>query len=150
MEPDWVQKTLTIKTDVTAIDVPTMASMNDDEYREYARDGLLYTDHNWVLRSTPADHPLAVTERQLEILIEELSGYLGAIKGPWETEWPKRQEAQAREEERVAIVIHDFAAYVGVTFTRGRDSFGVPTLSLTLEEAEGLASRINRPNEAAK
>jgi len=79
MEPEWAKRTFTHKTDVTAIDIPTLASMSDDEYREYARDGLLYTDHNWILRSTPADYPIAVSEHQLDILIDVLSSYRGEL-----------------------------------------------------------------------
>jgi hypothetical protein len=65
-------KLFTFKTDVTAVDIPTMFEMSDDEYRVYAKDGLLFTDHHGVLRSAPARYGIATTREQVDILISVL------------------------------------------------------------------------------
>ena len=70
--PAWADEVFTRKTDVTSLDISTMAAMSDDEYRDYVRQGLFFVDHNWVLRSEPAGYSLACTRRQLDILVEEL------------------------------------------------------------------------------
>lgn len=73
-------KTFTIKQDVTAVDVPTMAAMSPAEYQEYLRIGLLMVDHHDVLRSEPAGYPIAVNKEQLSALIaylKELEPKLG-------------------------------------------------------------------------
>lgn len=66
-------KTITTNVDVQLIDIPTMFALSDDDYRDYVhREGLMYVDHHDVLRSSPAAYPIAVTQEQLDILIEEL------------------------------------------------------------------------------
>lgn len=69
---DVPYRTFTTKTDVTAVDIPTMAEMTIDEYNEYLRTGLLMVDHHDVLRSEPAGYPIAVNKAQLRALITYL------------------------------------------------------------------------------
>ena len=63
---------IVVKTEVEAVDIPTMYGLSDVGYRSYVRQGLLFVDHHDVLRSGPAGYPLATTAEQLDILIEEL------------------------------------------------------------------------------
>jgi hypothetical protein len=74
-------KTLTVKTDVVAVDIPNLAAMPLTEYEEYIRNGLLFVDHHDVLRSEPAGYPLAVTQAQVKALIiylEEIAPKVGS------------------------------------------------------------------------
>ena len=64
-------KTFTIKMDVTAMDIPTMARMSITDYKVYIRKCLLAVDHH-VLRSEAAGYPLAVTKYQFKALLEYL------------------------------------------------------------------------------
>ena len=50
-------KTFTLKQDVTAVDIQTMADMSINEYKEYLEFGLLTVDHHDILRSEPAGYP---------------------------------------------------------------------------------------------
>lgn len=65
---------LTFKTttEIEAVDIPTMYKMSAAEYKEYLSSGLLFVDHHDVLRSAPAEYPLAVTREQLQMLIDHL------------------------------------------------------------------------------
>ncbi|QOY94077.1 hypothetical protein IM543_21675 [Massilia sp. UMI-21] len=64
------------KIDIEAVDIPTMANMSDDEFRQFVKgDGLFWIDHHDILRSTPAEYPLATRKSQLDILIETLTEY---------------------------------------------------------------------------
>lgn len=65
-------ETITFKTDVVSVDIPTMARMSAEEYRQYIRDNF-QVDHHDVLREQPAGgYPLAVTQPQVRALIEYL------------------------------------------------------------------------------
>ena len=68
-------------TEVEAVDIPTMNDMSADEYRDYLHGGLLFVDHQDVLRSAPAEYPLAVTREQLQILIQHLQGLTDRVGG---------------------------------------------------------------------
>lgn len=62
--------------EIEAVDIPSMARMSDDEYREFLRThGLFWIDHHEILRSTPANYPLATRRSQLDILIAALQHY---------------------------------------------------------------------------
>lgn len=66
--------------DIEAVDIPTMYKMSDEQYRDFIRSGeLLYVDHHEVLRSFIADYPLATTQEQLDILIDELRKLRGKM-----------------------------------------------------------------------
>lgn len=65
-------KTYTMQTEVTAVDIPTMAAMPLDEYELYVRHELVHVDHHDVLRSLPAGYPLATNKAQLRVLIAAL------------------------------------------------------------------------------
>ncbi len=59
--------------ELEVVDIPTMYKMSDEQYRDFIQSGeLLYVDHHEVLRSFVADYPLATTQEQLDILIQEL------------------------------------------------------------------------------
>lgn len=59
--------------EIEAIDIPTMARMSNVEYRQFLKNyELFWIDHHDILRSTPAEYPLATTQAQLDILIEVL------------------------------------------------------------------------------
>lgn len=73
--------TLKTETTVEAVGIPTMHEISAEEYREYLSDGLLFVDHHDVLRSVPAEYPLAVTREQLQMLIEHLQGLVGRVGG---------------------------------------------------------------------
>jgi hypothetical protein len=49
-----------------------MHEMSDEEYRGVIDYGLVYVDHHEVLRSYVAHYPIATTQEQLDIFIEEL------------------------------------------------------------------------------
>lgn len=68
-------------TEVEAVDIPTMLEMSESEYREYLDGGLLFVDHHDVLRSAPAEYPLAVTRAQLQMLIQHLQGLAERVGG---------------------------------------------------------------------
>jgi hypothetical protein len=66
-------RTIKSTVEVESIDIPTMYEMSEHNYREFLRhDGLTFVDHHGVLRSTPAEYPIATTQEQLDILIDEL------------------------------------------------------------------------------
>lgn len=58
--------------EVECFDIPTMYQMSDEEYRGSVDYGLVYVDHHDVLRSHVAHYPIATTQEQLDIFIEEL------------------------------------------------------------------------------
>ena len=65
-------KTITVNTDVDAIDIPTMSKMSNDEYRDYLRgEGLMFINDG-VLRSTAGGYPIATSREQIDALIEHL------------------------------------------------------------------------------
>jgi hypothetical protein len=59
--------------DVEAVDIQTMAAMSLSDYNKYLRDGLFFIDHHDVLRSAPAQYPLAVTKEQYKALMAYLT-----------------------------------------------------------------------------
>lgn len=69
------------KIDIEALDIPSMAKMSDDEFRAFVADhGLFWIDHHDILRSTPAEYPLATRKSQLDILIQELQKYRDSMR----------------------------------------------------------------------
>lgn len=72
---------LRITVDIETVDIPTMREMTAVEYREYLDGELLFVDHHDVLRSAPAQYPLAVTSDQLKILIAHLQSLAGRVGG---------------------------------------------------------------------
>lgn len=58
--------------EIEAADIPTMYKMSEAEYENYIANDLLFVDHHDVLRSQIAQYPLAVTKRQLQLLIAHL------------------------------------------------------------------------------
>ena len=63
------------------MDVSTMRSMSDKEYREYLRAGnVIYLDVHQVLRLSIDGSPLAATREQLDVLIEELRQFRTQIE----------------------------------------------------------------------
>lgn len=60
--------------EIDAVDIPTMYKMSDSEYQQYIEDELFFVDHHDVLRSHIAQYPLAVTRKQLRLLILHLQG----------------------------------------------------------------------------
>lgn len=70
-------KTIIIKNqNIEAIDIPTMSKMSIEDYKQYIQSGLFFIDHHGILRSTPADYPIACNKKQIDALIE----YLKQIK----------------------------------------------------------------------
>lgn len=65
---------LKFSNDIEAIDILSMQEMSVEEYREYLNGELLFVDHHDILRSGPAEYPLATNKEQLEILISYLQG----------------------------------------------------------------------------
>lgn len=66
---------------VEAVNIPTMHEMSIREYEAYLRGGLLFVDHHGILRSAPAEYPLATSKEQLRSLIrylEEIEPKVGA------------------------------------------------------------------------
>jgi len=61
-----------LKQEVEAVDIHTMAEMTPEEYEQYIRGSLLFVDHHDVLRSVPAQYPLAVTKQQFKALLDYL------------------------------------------------------------------------------
>lgn len=62
--------------EIEATDIPTMSRMSKIEYRNFLKSGeLFWIDHHDVLRSTPAEYPLATTREQLDMLIDALSEF---------------------------------------------------------------------------
>ena len=64
--------TLKRNQEVEAVDIQTMAKMSVEVYKTYLREGLLFVDHHDVLRSVPAEYPLAVTKEQFKALLAYL------------------------------------------------------------------------------
>ncbi len=69
-------KTLKTTMVVEAVDIPTMRDMSIDEYKEYVEFGIVFVDHHEILRSAPAEYPIACTKTQLSAFID----YLNSIK----------------------------------------------------------------------
>lgn len=65
---------LKFSIDIEAVDIPSMQEMSVEEYQEYLNGELLFVDHHDILRSGPAEYPLATNKEQLEILISYLQG----------------------------------------------------------------------------
>ncbi|USR37848.1 hypothetical protein L1F06_014305 [Ectopseudomonas hydrolytica] len=65
---------LKFSNDIEAVDILSMQEMSVEEYREYLNGELLFVDHHDILRSGPAEYPLATNKEQLEILISYLQG----------------------------------------------------------------------------
>lgn len=65
---------LKFSNDIEAVDILRMQEMSVEEYREYLNGELLFVDHHDILRSGPAEYPLATNKEQLEILISYLQG----------------------------------------------------------------------------
>lgn len=65
---------LKFSSDIEAVDILSMQEMSVEEYREYLNGELLFVDHHGILRSGPAEYPLATNKEQLEILISYLQG----------------------------------------------------------------------------
>lgn len=58
--------------DIEAVDIPTMHKMSAGDYQHYMEGGLFFVDHHGVLRSGPAEYPLAATRQQFKLLIAYL------------------------------------------------------------------------------
>jgi hypothetical protein len=81
MSSEMSYETITVKGEVEAVDIPTMREMSIHEYETYLRGGLLFVDHHDILRSAPAEYPLATTKQQLRALIrylEEIEPMVGS------------------------------------------------------------------------
>jgi hypothetical protein len=65
-------QTFTWNTDITAVDIQTMAEMTLQDYKKYLRNGLLTLDHHDLLRSVPAGYPLATSKAQFNAMMEYL------------------------------------------------------------------------------
>jgi len=62
--------------EIEATDIPTMSRMANSEYWDFVKRGeLFFIDHHDVLRSTPAEYPLATSRKQLDMLIEALKEF---------------------------------------------------------------------------
>ncbi|WP_024930697.1 hypothetical protein [Methylophilus sp. OH31] len=66
-------KTIKSTQEIEAVDIPTMADMPLDEYKDYLRFGLMSVDHHDNLRSAVAGYPLATNQEQLKALIAYLN-----------------------------------------------------------------------------
>jgi hypothetical protein len=69
------------KTDVLAVDIPTMHKMTPQQYDKYLRGGLFTVDHHDILRSEPAGYPLATTKKQMKALIAYLQEITHEVGG---------------------------------------------------------------------
>lgn len=59
---------------VGGVDIPTMGKMHPLQYKRHLQgDGGFHVDHHDVLRSNATGRPLAVTEQQYRIFMEELT-----------------------------------------------------------------------------
>jgi len=59
--------------EIEAVDIPTMYRMSKHDYQQFLENGeLFWIDHHDILRSTPAEYPLATTREQLDLLIQAL------------------------------------------------------------------------------
>jgi hypothetical protein len=65
-------KTFTTTQEVTAVHIQTMEDMSLEEYKKYLDGGLFFVDHHGILRSGPAEYPLAVTKVQFETMLSFL------------------------------------------------------------------------------
>lgn len=62
------------KIEIEATDIPTMSRMSNSEYWAFVKSGeLFFIDHHDVVRSTPAEYPLATNRKQLDMLILALT-----------------------------------------------------------------------------
>jgi hypothetical protein len=62
--------------EIEATDIPTMREMSNSEYWAFVKRGeLFFKDHHDVIRSTPAEYPLATNRKQLDMLIEALTEF---------------------------------------------------------------------------
>jgi hypothetical protein len=62
--------------EIEATDIPTMSRMQNSEYWDFLKRGeLFFVDHHDILRSTPAEYPLATNRQQLDMLIESLKEF---------------------------------------------------------------------------
>lgn len=66
-------KTITSTQEIEAVDIPTMADMPIEEYKDYLRFGLMTVDHHDILRSAVAGYPLATNKEQLNALVDYLN-----------------------------------------------------------------------------
>ena len=68
--------------EIEATDIPTMRQMSNSEYWDFVKRGeLFFIDHHDVVRSTPAEYPLATSRQQLEMLIEALKKFRDRMPG---------------------------------------------------------------------
>jgi hypothetical protein len=71
----------TRKSDVSSVDIQTMAKMSIEEYEQYTR-GNFIVDHHDVLREQAAGgYPIAVTQAQVRALIRYLEEIAPAVGG---------------------------------------------------------------------
>lgn len=67
-----MKQTVVIEIGKEVVDIPTLESYSQLEYRDYMEGHLLYTDHHGALRAVLGDYPLAVTRDQIDTLIDYL------------------------------------------------------------------------------
>ncbi|WP_426160159.1 hypothetical protein [Pseudomonas sp. TSRC2-2] len=67
-----MEQTITIEIGVDVVDIPTMESMDAQEYIDYISNSLLWVDHHEVLRANHGDYSIATTSEQVELLISHL------------------------------------------------------------------------------
>ncbi|WP_375203779.1 hypothetical protein [Hyphococcus sp.] len=65
--------TVTQTVEIEAVDIPTMAEMPPAQYRSHVESELLFQDHHGVIRMSHGEYPLAVTQDQVDALIELLT-----------------------------------------------------------------------------
>jgi hypothetical protein len=72
----YAMSTYTGTIEIEATDIPTMRAMSNSEYWSFVKGGALFwIDHHDVVRSTPAEYPLATTKAQLDMMIAALKEF---------------------------------------------------------------------------
>jgi hypothetical protein len=74
--PDILNQTVNFRINDDVIDIPSMRSLNPDQYLAYVDQSLFWMDHHEVLRATIGDYAIATTQEQIDQLII----YLNTIK----------------------------------------------------------------------
>lgn len=73
---DLRNQTVSFRIGDDVIDIPTMHTLSEQEYRSYIDEHLYWVDHHDVLRAVIGDYSIATNRKQIEQLID----YLNEVK----------------------------------------------------------------------
>lgn len=65
--------------EIEAVEIPTMAKMNEDEYTAHL-ENLFYSDTHGIIRATQGDYSLACNQNQLKMLLNYLHGKMSSLQ----------------------------------------------------------------------